>query len=226
MDSQTTILRLTRRLISSTMTIQQSCSSTSFPINISPSVSGKLLGRFFRKFPPITILLTSRTSLLLPLILELASLSIETGLTSYSWTIGKVDPIIKTPEGQIKRVSHPYEVSPCLMAVLLLVLLPSSLPGHFGIPRLESGSPKPGEASAGCRTPGKHRSQLGPRPFGKLLDTPPRMLRQPLHEDVVQVPTLTIHADLDPLLLQHPGKGLTGELRPLIGVEYLRSALA
>ena len=35
-------------------------------------------------------------------------------------------------------------------------------------------------------------------------DAPP----QPLHEDVVQVPTLTIHADLDPLLLQHPGKGL------------------
>ncbi len=55
------------------------------------------------------------------------------------------------------------------------------------------------------------------------------MLRHPsregLYDDVVQVPTLTIHADLDSLLLQHLGKGLAGELGPLIGVEYLWSAL-
>ena len=49
-----------------------------------------------------------------------------------------------------------------------------------------------------------------------VLDAPP----QPLHEDVVQVPTLTIHADLDPLLLQRLGKGLTGELTPLVDFFY------
>ena len=51
------------------------------------------------------------------------------------------------------------------------------------------------------------------------------LLSMPSWHTIVQVPTLTIHADLDPLLMQHLGKGLAGELRSLVSVEYLRPPL-
>ena len=54
-----------------------------------------------------------------------------------------------------------------------------------------------------------------------VLHRPP----QPLHENVVGVPALPVHADLDPVFLQHMGELQAGELAPLVGVEDLRLAL-
>ena len=48
---------------------------------------------------------------------------------------------------------------------------------------------------------------------------------QPLHEDVVGVPALPVHADLHPVFLQHLSELQAGELTPLVGVEDLRLAL-
>src|ERR671914_2490176 len=41
-----------------------------------------------------------------------------------------------------------------------------------------------------------------------VLQTPP----QPLHKDVVGIPSLPIHADPNSCLQQHPSEGVTGEL--------------
>ena len=48
---------------------------------------------------------------------------------------------------------------------------------------------------------------------------------QPLHEDVVAVASLPIHADLHLVVLQRLGELPAGELAPLLGVEHLRPAL-
>ena len=54
-----------------------------------------------------------------------------------------------------------------------------------------------------------------------ILHRPP----QSLHEDVVLVPPLAVHADLHPLLLEDLGELQAGELAALVGVEHLRLAL-
>ncbi len=48
---------------------------------------------------------------------------------------------------------------------------------------------------------------------------------QPLDEQVVIVASFPIHADSGTMLFQESGKGLTGELSTLVGVEYIGSAL-
>ncbi len=48
---------------------------------------------------------------------------------------------------------------------------------------------------------------------------------QPLDEQVVVIASFPIHTDLDSVLLQELGEGLTGELGTLVGVEDIRSAL-
>ena len=48
---------------------------------------------------------------------------------------------------------------------------------------------------------------------------------QPLYEQVVAVAPFPTHADSDAMLFQESGKGFTGELGALVGVEYVRSAL-
>jgi hypothetical protein len=47
---------------------------------------------------------------------------------------------------------------------------------------------------------------------------------QPLDEDVVHAPALTIHADPDAVGLQHAGEVDAGELAALVSVEDLRPA--
>lgn len=44
-------------------------------------------------------------------------------------------------------------------------------------------------------------------------------------EDVVNPPTLTIHADLDTVALEHAGERLGSELGPLVGIEDFRCAV-
>src|SRR3954451_20829987 len=48
-----------------------------------------------------------------------------------------------------------------------------------------------------------------------VLHGPP----QALDEDVVVAAPASVHADLDPMIPQHLGELLAGELRPLIGIE-------
>ena len=48
---------------------------------------------------------------------------------------------------------------------------------------------------------------------------------QPLHEGVVVVPPLPVHADLHPVFLQYLSEFQAGELTALVGVEHLRMAL-
>ena len=55
-----------------------------------------------------------------------------------------------------------------------------------------------------------------------VLHCPP----QPLHKDVVSVPPFPVHADSNTIPLDKPGKGLAGELAPLVGVEDLRLSFA
>ena len=51
-----------------------------------------------------------------------------------------------------------------------------------------------------------------------VLDRPP----EPFHEDVVECPAATIHADLDAMVFEDSGKCIARELHSLIAVEYLR----
>ena len=51
-----------------------------------------------------------------------------------------------------------------------------------------------------------------------VLHRPP----QSLHEDVVGVPTLPVHADLHTSVLEDLGELQAGELAPLVGIEHLR----
>ena len=44
---------------------------------------------------------------------------------------------------------------------------------------------------------------------------------QPFHEDVVGVPAIPVHADLDPVFLQRLSEFQAGELTALVGVEDL-----
>jgi len=48
---------------------------------------------------------------------------------------------------------------------------------------------------------------------------------EPFDEDVVFEPPLAVHADLDVPSLEDGGKCFAGKLAPLVGVEYLRSAV-
>ena len=48
-----------------------------------------------------------------------------------------------------------------------------------------------------------------------VLDASPK----PFYEDVIYGSALTIHADLNIVLLQNIGKGIAGELAALVGVE-------
>ena len=48
---------------------------------------------------------------------------------------------------------------------------------------------------------------------------------EPLHEDVIQSPTLTVHAYLDFPLLQRRQEVMAGKLATLIRVEYIRLRL-
>ena len=54
-----------------------------------------------------------------------------------------------------------------------------------------------------------------------VLETPP----QTLHPDVVQCPTLSIHAHLNVMVSKHILEHFRGELAPLIRVEYGRTAV-
>src|SRR5205823_10911200 len=65
-----------------------------------------------------------------------------------------------------------------------------------------------GCASVRCRWP-----RGAGRPF--VLHGPP----QALDEDVVVAAPASIHADLDPVIPQHLGKLVAGELRALISIE-------
>jgi hypothetical protein len=59
--------------------------------------------------------------------------------------------------------------------------------------------------------------------IGRRAQTDPLVLHRPaqtLDKDVVVATTAPIHADLDAMIQQHPGERLTGELRPLIGIEH------
>ena len=49
---------------------------------------------------------------------------------------------------------------------------------------------------------------VGPEIHLLIFDRP----SQPLYEDVVQVPPLAVHADLDALLQQYAGEGVAGKL--------------
>ena len=51
-----------------------------------------------------------------------------------------------------------------------------------------------------------------------VLDRSP----QTLDKNIVKIPTATVHADSDPLVLQYTGEILVGKLCSLIAVEYLR----
>ena len=55
-----------------------------------------------------------------------------------------------------------------------------------------------------------------------VFDRPP----QPLNEDIVEKSPPTIHADLNPGILQPPEVILARKLRPLVRVGYLRASLA
>src|ERR1700751_124600 len=48
-----------------------------------------------------------------------------------------------------------------------------------------------------------------------VLHGPP----QALDKDIVVAAPASVHADLDPMIPQHLGEPITGELRPLIGIE-------
>src|ERR1700746_2651597 len=48
-----------------------------------------------------------------------------------------------------------------------------------------------------------------------VLHGPP----QALDKDIVVAAPASVHDDLDPMILQHLGEPITGELRPLIGIE-------
>ena len=54
-----------------------------------------------------------------------------------------------------------------------------------------------------------------------MLDAPPK----PLHKDVVIRPAPAIHADGDPLAIEHTRVGLAGELAALVAVEHLGLAV-
>ena len=54
-----------------------------------------------------------------------------------------------------------------------------------------------------------------------VLEAPP----QTFHPDVVQCPPLSVHAHLNVMVSKHILKHLTGELAPLIRVEYGRTAV-
>jgi transposase len=61
--------------------------------------------------------------------------------------------------------------------------------------------------------------------IGRRAQIDPLVLHRPpqaLDEDVVVATTAPIHADLDPMIQQHPRERLTGELRPPIGIEDAR----
>ena len=49
---------------------------------------------------------------------------------------------------------------------------------------------------------------------------------QPLNEDVVRAPDAVVHRDADAGVAQAPGEDEAGELAALIGIEYLRRAVA
>ena len=51
-----------------------------------------------------------------------------------------------------------------------------------------------------------------------ILDRPP----QALDKDIVETSSSPVHADSDVVLAKKLGKGFTGELRALVGIEYLR----
>ena len=57
---------------------------------------------------------------------------------------------------------------------------------------------------------------------GRWAQVDPFMLHGPpqaLDKDVVVAAPASIHADLDPVIPQHPGELVAGELRALIGIE-------
>src|SRR6516164_2133543 len=49
---------------------------------------------------------------------------------------------------------------------------------------------------------------------------------QPLDEDLVHAPALTVHADCDAVILQRAGEIVAGELTALVGIEDLGAAAA
>ena len=55
-----------------------------------------------------------------------------------------------------------------------------------------------------------------------VRDAPP----EPLHEDVIQGPSASVHADGHAVRLKDAGEGVSGELATLIGVEDLGDAVA
>ncbi len=64
--------------------------------------------------------------------------------------------------------------------------------------------------------------QVGPVLEGPQVDTLVlHAAPEPLHEDVVPVAALAVHADGDAVSLQDAGEGLAGELAPLIRIEDL-----
>lgn len=54
-----------------------------------------------------------------------------------------------------------------------------------------------------------------------MLDAPPKSL----HKDVVIRPAPAVHADGDPLTIEHTRVGLAGELAALVTVEHLGLAM-
>src|SRR5213595_3498397 len=55
-----------------------------------------------------------------------------------------------------------------------------------------------------------------------VFERPP----QPFDEDIVHPAALAVNRDANAIVLQHTGEGKARELRALIGVEYLRYAVA
>ena len=93
-------------------------------------------------------------------------------------------------------------------------LLPHPAPHET--PRPGSGSPGPSGAGARCRTGSSLPAPLGLQDDGSfqvhvfVLHRPP----QPLPEDVVRVPPLTVHANPHTAVLEDLGELPTGELAP------------
>ena len=59
------------------------------------------------------------------------------------------------------------------------------------------------------------------KPIGCRVQVNPLVLHrppQPLDEDVIMATTASVHADLDPMIQQHPGEFLARELRTLVGI--------
>ena len=108
-------------------------------------------------------------------------------------------------------------------------VIPPELPAPRGAPRPVSCSPGPDGASGGCRTGSSPPIPCGLPRVGVSLQVHLFVFHRPpqtLHEDVVGVSPLPVHADLHPVVLEDLSELQAGELAPLVGVEHFRLAIA